>query len=327
MILIGVFYGSNHVYALTISPVRIEVSGNPGETISEDILIKNESESTMTYYSSFSNFQSQGESGTPSFVDAKDDLGTWMDTATSIVLKGSESKYIKLNITIPNNAEPGGHFAAVFWGTNPNDTKGVSIGAKTGTLILLSVNGDVKESAGLVDFSTKDNKFWYNTLPVSFTYRFRNDGGDRIKPVGKITMRDLVYLPAARIDANPSNGNILPNSTRRFDVDWVKHPRPKDYISPTGTINKFFDQALYQWRNFAMGPYFVKMSLLYGTEASRISKNVFIFVFPWQLILCLLIIFIIVFWGGKKLIKRYNRHIIKKARAGMNTPNDLPSHV
>ncbi len=308
--------------ALTISPPRLELQGNPGEVITKEITLTNDQKTTQLYYLSFANFEASGETGNPAFVEPKDGLGTWMSSEQSVALRVGESKIVPLTIKIPKDAEPGGHFAAVFFGTTSPNTPGVSIGAKIGTLILLSVSGDVKENAGLVEFNTKDNKIFYNTLPVSFFYRFKNDGGDRIKPVGKIVMRDLLYIPEDRIDANPSLGNVLPGSTRKFEVDWVKNPRAKDYVAPDGKFAQFFDTALYQWKNFAVGPYWAKMSLLYGTDATRVSKTVFFFVFPWQLLICLLVLFIVIFWGGKKLIKRYNRHIIQKARIGMNTPVD-----
>ncbi len=308
--------------ALTISPPRLELQGNPGQEIIQEITLTNDQKTTQIFYLSFANFEASGETGNPAFVEPKNDLGTWMSSEQSVALRVGESKIVPFTIKIPKDAEPGGHFAAVFWGTTPPNTPGVSIGAKIGTLILLSVSGDVKENAGLVEFNTKDNKTFYNTLPVSFFYRFKNDGGDRIKPVGKIVMHNLLYIPEDRIDANPSLGNILPGSTRKFEVDWVKNPRAKDYVAPDGEFAQFFDTALYQWQNFAVGPYFAKMSLLYGTDATRVSETIFFFVFPWQLLICLIVIFIIVFWGGRKLIRRYNRHIIQKARIGISMPND-----
>lgn len=327
ILIIAVFFVSKNAHALSLSPVRVEVSGNPGETVTREMVITNESEGNSIYYSSYANFEASGDTGSPAFVEPKDDIGTWLSTTASIDLKANESKTVTFKIEIPKDAEPGGHFGSIFWGTNPNNgTSGVAVGSKTGILILLSVNGDVKEAGGLVDFNTKDNKIFYNTLPVSFTYRFRNDGGDRIKPVGKIVMHDLFYIPEDKIDANPGGGNILPSSTRRFNVDWVKDPRAKDYVAPSGVVGKFFGQAIYQWNNYAFGPYFAKLNLLYSTDAIRVKDTVFFFVFPWQLLICLAIIFFTVFWGGKKLIRRYNKHIIQKARLGMNKPNDA-THV
>jgi hypothetical protein len=203
----------------------------------------------------------------------------------------------------------------VFWGTSPADKSGtVGVGSKTGVLILLSVNGEVKEEAGLLNFNTTDKEFFYNTLPVSMEYRFKNDGGDRIKPQGKITIRNTIFLPSDYLDANPTEGNVLPNSTRKIKVDWVKYERPAGYLIPTGMFKKFFSTVDYQWKNFALGLYSANLDVAYGTKGEHISKTTFFFVFPWQLVLVMLVVFVILFFGGKKLLNHYNNYIIKKAR-------------
>ena len=315
---LGVFWGPSRAHALTLTPTRFELSGNPGDTLNEEMMLINETKDVENYYSSYANFESQGESGTPAFVSPKDDLGTWITTGVSSVsLALGQQKIIPFKITIPKDAEPGGHFAVIFWGTSPAGEGQVSIGAKTGILVLLSVNGNVKEAAGLLNFNTTDNKFWYKTLPVSFEYRFKNDGGDRIKPTGTITIRDTVFLPADTLDANPVEGNVLPNSTRKIKVDWIKYERPADYVAPSGVFAKFWSDVSYEWKNFAVGLYSAHFNVSYGVHGGQVNKTVFFFVFPWELVLVMILIFIIIFWGGKMLIKRYNRFIIEKARNGM----------
>lgn len=318
-ILIGLFLVTSKANALTISPIRIELSGDPGQTVTIDkgMTLINENSDTETFYSSYANFEAQGESGSPTFVEPKDDLGTWMSTAPSVTLRAGESKTIPFTINIPKGAEPGGHFATIFWGTNPNTPGSVSIGAKTGLLILLSVNGDVKENAGFLNFNTINHQFWYSTLPVSFEYRFKNDGGDRIKPDGTITIRDTVFLPAETLDANPGTGNILPGSTRKFNVDWIYFTRASDYVAPTGFFQKFWSDVDYQWRNFAVGLYSARLNVAYGKAGEQAKAMVFFFVFPWQLVLVMIIVAFLVIWGGGKLIGRYNRFVIKRARLGM----------
>ncbi len=319
--LISFFLHPIDVSAMIISPVRFEISGDPGETILKEMIIVNDENVTQSLYSSFANFEAQGETGSASFVDPVEGIGTWMQTDTSIYLTPGEQKKVNIIIKIPENAEPGGHFGVIFWGnspTNPLLGQQLSIGAKSGLLVLLTVNGEVKEGGGLLSFKTKDDKFWYNTLPVSFEYRFRNDGSDRIKPVGKIKLRSFAFIPAGFIDANSVNGNILPNSTRKYSVDWQKYSRPKDFVEPSGTINKFFSDAKYQWKNFALGLYKAKLDLTYGTQNNQADESVLFFVFPWQLIICLIFIFTAVSFVGKKLIHRYNRHIIKKAQIYRN---------
>jgi hypothetical protein len=310
----GLFFVVNKVNALTISPARIEISSDPGQTLTEKMILINEGNDTETFYSSYANFQAQGDSGNPAFVSATDDLGTWMSTMPSITLKPGESLDVPFTVTIPKDATPGGHFAVVFWGNGAIQPGSVGVGAKTGLLVLLSVNGDVKEQAGFLDFNTLNKQFWYSTLPVSFEYRFKNDGGDRIKPTGPITIRDSVFLPAQVIDANPGSGNILPGSTRRFQVDWINYTRPNNYVAPTNFFKKFWSNVSYQWANFAVGLYSANLHVAYGTKGESASSTVFFFVFPWQLVLVMIIVILLIVLGGGALIRRYNKFIIEKAR-------------
>ena len=80
----------------------------------------------------------------------------------------------------------------------------------------------------------------------------------------------------------------------------------------------------YEWKDFAVGLYSASLNVAYGTQGQQAKKMAFFFVFPWQLVLVLIVLFIIVFWGGKKIIKRYNKHIIEKARVGMQKENYIP---
>ncbi|MGH7249542.1 MAG: hypothetical protein ACREGC_01065 [Minisyncoccia bacterium] len=321
---LGALITPSSAHALTLSPTRFEISGNPGDTLTGEMTVINENDGAETYYSSYANFEAEGETGTPSFVEPKDDLGTWITTDSSVSLSPHQQKVVPFKVVIPKDAEPGGHFAVIFWGTSPAGQGQVSIGAKTGILVLLSVSGDVKEEAGLLNFNTQNKTFWYKTLPVSFEYRFSNGGGDRIKPTGTITIRDTIFWPADRLDANPVEGNVLPNSVRKINVDWIKYERPVDYVEPAGFFSKFWSNTVYEWRNFAVGLYSANFNVTYGTRGERVKKTVFFFVFPWELVLIMLVVFIILFWGGKKLIKRYNKYIIKRARAGIELPLETP---
>jgi hypothetical protein len=314
IVLIGLFLVANKANALTLSPPRLEISGDPGQTLTEKMVLINENNDEETFYSSYENFQAQGESGDPAFTTATNDLGTWMSTQPSITLEPGESQTIPFTINIPQNAEPGGHFAVVFWGTASPQVGSVGVGAKTGLLVLLSVNGNAKQNAGFLNFNTVGSRFWYSTLPVSFEYRFKNAGGDRIKPAGPLTIRDTVFFPAQVLDANPGAGNVLPGSTRRFQIDWINYIHPNDYVMPAGFFAKFWSNVNYQWKNFAIGLYSANLNVVYGTNNQQAKATVFFFVFPWQLTLVLFVVIIIVLWGGKAIIKRYNKFIIEKAR-------------
>lgn len=300
-------------HALTISPARIEISGDPGASVGGQFTLINEQPTPQTYYASYENFTAQGETGAPAFSADKVGLDSWMSVVPpQITIAPGQAVQVPYVIAIPHDADPGGYFAAIFWSTAPpsTDTSQVSIGAKVGLLILLRVNGQVTESAGITQFDRNGHGFFYTTLPVTLRYKFRNSGGDRVEPKGAIAIRDTVFLPSDHLDANTTTGNILPNSVRQFTVTWLKKEAPLP-------IAGFFNQAKYEWQNFAVGLYSAHLDLSYGTEQLHAKKTAWFFVLPWQLLLCIILALAIVWRGGKKLLARYNRYIIKQARVGM----------
>ena len=316
LVVLFVFVGIpfNNAFALSLSPARIEIESDPGTTVQAKIQVLNEQSETKTFYTSFANFEAMGDGGTPNFTDDKTGLASWITTNESVItLKAGEQKIVPITITIPKNTTPGGYFAATFFGSAPNssDTTQVSIGSKIGSLVLLRVSGDIKEAAGLSEFNTENGKKFYNTLPVNFVYKFRNDGGDRVHPNGEIKIKSFGLIRRARLNGNPVDGNILPGSTRKFTVTWEKNSMElKKDLNP---VASFFQSVKYQWKNFAFGYYSANLKLAYGTKLATVSSKTSFFVFPWQLLLCILVLLFIVYKTGKTLLRKYNAHIISKA--------------
>ncbi len=308
-----------HAFALTITPIRYEISGDPGQTLSETMTLVNETNTAQTYYASFSNFEAQGDTGSPTFVDPKDDLGTWITTEqASVNLGAGQQKIISFKITIPKNAEPGGHFAALFWGTSPGSQPGqVSVGSKTGMLILLSVNGDVKEAAGLIDFQTNSKKWFYKELPVGFQYRFSNQGGDRVKPQGSVVIRSILGWRVKKVNANQFDGNVLPNTTRKFNPEWTKRDSVdvRDQEIARGEAYSFTGEVKKEWHNFAIGIFRAKLVIQFGNNNEVVKSNsAYFVVFPWELTLLILIVGTPLFLILRMLLRQYNRRIIRKAQ-------------
>ena len=342
LMIAGAVFSFSNTHALTITPIRMEIAGDPGQTLSKEMTLINERDTPETYYVTYSNFESQGETGSPQFTEAKDDLGTWMTAQEKVVLAPKSSKIVQVKISIPTNADPGGHFAVIFWGTTPPSTAPgeVTIGAKTGMLVLLRVNGDVNEKGGLLEFGTKDKQKYYTALPVSFYYRFQNSGGDRIKPTGDVVIRNMIGLKTKTISGNPVQGNVLPGSIRRFETSW----QGKDGGTPNEDKkqNGFLEKVSYEWRNFAFGYYKARMHITYGTKDEKAESVASFWVFPWHLTIFVLILLIILFFGIRKILRNYNHWVIKKAEemlehiheeeekkhpheVASDTPNDKPN--
>jgi len=308
------FLPTHDVKALTLTPIRLEISGDPGQTLSEEVTLINERQTPETYYSSFENFQAQGETGSPQFVTATDDLGTWMKSPEEVTLAPGQTKIVPITITIPKNAEPGGHFAGAFWGTVPQVQTGgqVAIGAKTGVLVLLSVSGPISEKGGILEFATDNKQTYFTSLPVDFYYRFENGGSDRIKPAGDITIKDMIGLTATKISGNPVEGNILPQSIRKIETSWSGSDtlNPGD---PIPVVTGFWNNAMHEWRNFAFGHYTATITLAYGTKNDSASASFAFWVFPWQLLLVVIIGLLLALFLIRTIVIHYNNWVIGRA--------------
>ncbi|MBI3888449.1 hypothetical protein HY311_01505 [Candidatus Nomurabacteria bacterium] len=307
-VLIVLFGVSNYARALTIAPARIELSGDPGQTLSGEIEIINEESSNKTFFTSFENFEPRGDSGAPYFVGAKDGLATWIKSISSVQIGKGENKLIPYSITIPKNTEPGGYFAAIFFGTTPVNTQSggeVSIGGRIGALVLLRVNGDIKEGGGLNEFMTNGGQRFFSSLPVSFFYRLNNTGGDRIVPLGEISFKNMIRLTADKISANKKEGSVLPNSIRKFDVIWGESLIPQNGEDTAG----FFTIAWKQLQNFRFGWYTAVLNLTWGNTNQTGSASYNFFIIPWQLLILIVVALLLIFMS----VKRYNKFIVSSA--------------
>ncbi len=299
-------FGVANVQALTISPARLEMYGDPGKTISGEFLLINEQENNQTFYTSAENFEAQGETSTPNFVSGTDGLASWIEVRKEVTLHKGEQVKVPFTVTIPKDADAGGHFAAIFLSTVPPASKGageVAVGAKVGMLVLLKVSGEVKEGGGIVDFTTKTKKSFFTSLPITFAYRFSNNGNDRVNPTGDAVITNMLGLEKVKLPANQGLGNVLPKSTRRFEIVWGNDA--PQYPS-------FFDTVQYQASHFALGYYHVSLNLSYGVS-SKASESLSVFVFPWQLMIVTLLGALAIYFIVSRLLKRYNRWIISQA--------------
>lgn len=260
----------------------------------------NEQAEAKTFYSSFENFEANGDTGTPNFVPGKEGLAGWMATDASVILNPGEEKTIPFTIRVPSNARPGGHFAALFWGTNPttSSTNNISVGARIGMLVLLRVSGDVKEEGGISEVDTESGEVLFSSLPVTLTYTFNNAGDDRLNPKGSIIIRNLFGIKVKELNANPSDGNILPQSSRKYKVTWGEEIEKKG----------FFRSAFYELKHFAIGPYKVTINLTYGAKEELTDKaSKYIWFLPWQLLLIIFFLLLVTWMVFVRIVKARRR--------------------
>jgi hypothetical protein len=328
LFLAGVFLllPPQHSQALTVNP-KLELNSDPGFTLRTAIKVTNEERSSRLFYISYANFNSQDETGTPSFSTRREGLSTWIKSQDTITLGPGETAEVPIEISIPQDAEPGGHFAGAFFSLEPgeqtSDKGRIAIGSRLGSLILLRVSGDFVQNATIVEFNTTGKKRFFTRLPIQFYYRFQNIGDDHQKPLGDIQINNTYGRNVKILSANTVDGSVLPKSIRRFTSVWaepgggLKQEPVVDLVEPPQL--PFWASVKEQWSNFAFGRYTAKLKVVYGTKELKSANSELVFyIIPWHLLSVAVPIGIVLLIILRFALKRYNRYIIAKAAASKN---------
>ncbi len=141
--------------ALSISPLRQEFVAKPGDTLQGAVSVTNVGTSARTVTVVAMDFEVADEGGYPQFSITPIggpgySLAGWTTIGKeSLTVPPGETVEAPFNISVPQNAEPGGHYAGILIGAfSPEDSEveggtTVAIGSAVASLILLTVEGEI----------------------------------------------------------------------------------------------------------------------------------------------------------------------------------------
>lgn len=326
---------------IAISPAIMQFEANPGEVIQGDVKLKNATSSDLTVSLTVRNFTSNNENGAPVFLENdvpfEASLADWIKLEKSevvvekIEIDKSNTAVVKFTITVPEDAEPGGYYAAVL--ANNKDAvssanKNVQFLDTRGSLILLTVRGEVKKNLELVKFFTADpfliEKKETNVLewfPVDIVTRLGNTGNTHVIPIGNI----FIYQGEAKIAEikfNEAIGNILRESSRTYETVWgdtffelkpiTKEVDGQSQVQKDEKGNTLTNLGvnLDKLANLRFGQFKAKLSLAYdtggGDKKSIVAEYEF-WVVPWKLLLIIIVLIITLIFIKRKLSARKRR--------------------
>lgn len=257
--------------SLSVTPARFDdIRMKPGDAVSDVVKVTNLTDKDAVVTASVEDFQAVGEEGQQTFVNPDQNttqysMANWVKFAEkSATLKPGEKKSFSFTIDAPKDATPGGHYAALFFSTEPGTTTGgtsaVSLAGRIGALLLVTIEGDFREAGTIEEFSTKKTTYY---PPVDFVTRFKNTGTVHVKPQGTIVIKSWTGKQVAQLAVNELGGNVLPGSIRRFESTW------------NGRIG--------------FGKYTADLNMTYG-KAGTVTATLSFWLFPWKEALVILII-------------------------------------
>ena len=221
---------------LTISPPSRELTIKPGDSVTETVKITNPTPELLEVFPASMDFKAKDDSGEPAFyvpekdTPAKYALSSWVSFPQGkIALAPQQVVNFTYTITVPADAEPGGHYGAVFFANEPPKTEAtgaseVSITSMVGSLVLIRVPGNIKDGAQLLVFDSQ--KSLYMKSPIDFSFRIENEGNVHFRPRGEIIIKNWQGKYVESVPVNVQQGNVLPDSSRSFHEKWSPAKAP-----------------------------------------------------------------------------------------------------
>ena len=272
---------------ITAIPPRLVLSGIPGEIVTAQLKVRNDSEEAKNYTVSVEDFVVYDTQGTPIPVAQSAgnrwSLASWVSAPDVIPVDAKTTQIVNVKIRVPLTALPGGHYAMLTYMPNgdvkPGQLKKTAsiIGQRVGSLIYFTVSGPITEKLNILKFSVPQ---FSEQGPVSFSGTLESLSDVHITPKGGITISDPLHTKVAVVPVEP--GSIFPETQRDFISTWTQ-----------------------KW---GWGKYRADLELAYGTTGAVATATIFFWLFPIRLVIYSLIAIISVLTAIVLLNKRSRKH-------------------
>ena len=284
-------------FKLTLSPVFLNAATDPGQSVTTTVRVTNGSTDTENISVGLMKFQAFDDSGRPELLEMQpnDDYAKWVTfTPAEFSVAPGMSQVVLVTFAPPADAALGYYYAVTF---RRAGTPAASVTQETqllGTaavLALLEVRSPSEtRDLAAVEFST--DRRWYDFLPVNFTVKLSNTGNIHLAPQGNIFIDKGSNTDLAILDVNQGLGNILPDSSRTFSVTWNDG-------TPLREENGKLKWDLNSLGKLRFGKYTAHLVMVYdnGQQDVPVEAAISFWVIPWQIILALLAIALLLFAG------------------------------
>ena len=246
--------------AFTILPMSQNFSLNPGETTTGSITIVNPVNSTndFSYSISVSPYNVIGEDYQADIttVSAYSKIAEWITISEPTgSIAPNEAREVEFTITIPEDARPGGQYAAIMVSSDQSkqDSEGVSINNvfALASIVYADIAGEVTHEGSIIENNVPEFSV---TTPVSVSALLDNRGNVHETAIFALNVRNAVtgeqIFPTDEDQNNHFSEIVMPETTRLIN-------RNIDNLPVLGIVK-------------------VEQTIYYNNEVSTVTKDIII---------------------------------------------------
>lgn len=260
--------------SFTISPPSLKFELNPGEKIEKSIKVTNNTDTAVIFFANIQDFIVTDKQGTPELLPRDSDLdnrfaaSAWSTVYPEMVsIAAGKTEIVTLFLQVPIDARPGGRYISVAFMPKTSglaEGTGASVNSVAASLVYLTVNGDIEESARVTSFKAPA---FSEYGPIDFETEIQNSGDLHITPKATIQVKNI-FGKEVFSTALSSTVNVFPGTSRIYENSWQK-----------------------KW---LFGRYQADLTGLYGKEENlNLTAMTSFWVIPYKLILIVIVIIVL----------------------------------
>lgn len=207
------------------------------------------------------------------------DASSWITIdEPDFILQPKTNRTVDYTIKAPKGAEPGGHYATIFFQPlvpeQALSPQNLYIVGRIGALVFLTVPGDIRQEAKIKELTVPS---FSQFGPAIINLKISNTGNIQIRPTGKVEVLDfrgqVVFSKAL------NEGLVIPGTTKTYEFEFGNK----------GTVGQFRARA----------------SIVFGEDQEKLTaENVSFWILPYIPIGGLLLIVLIFLFIFVKLRRR-----------------------
>lgn len=240
LLLLGSPVGSSAAYTLedisldptrqdfVVGPGKEEVELAPGESTTVEIMVSNRTGVDRNFMVEIEDFTGSSNPNEAVVLLGSDrgpySLKDYLQIEErNFFLPNGKRAIVPVKISIPADAEPGGLYGSVIFSivsadADPDNSEvaaAAPIVSRLGSLLFVTVKGNVEQSGQLNEFSTGD-KTLFTDSTIPFRISFENTGRIHLNPYGVISVSNMFGQEVERIDMDP--WFVMPGVSRLREV-------------------------------------------------------------------------------------------------------------
>jgi len=257
--------------SLSVTPTLFDVSVAPGQEWRSSIRVINPNDKPLTVYARPVVLSSDNERGVGNFTPIFETeqlgitLAEWIEVSPDPVkIPPQETTAIPFSVPVPEEATPGGKYAAILITTQPlKNTSGASqihTSQAVSALFFMRVEGDVLEDGAIRSFHAANRVV--SRPENNFILRFENLGTVHLQPQGDITIFNMWGEKRGVIPVNQKTefGIVMPDAQatqniRKYNFSWtgeyslldIGRYRAEVTLGYGAKDKQFVTQTLYFW--------------------------------------------------------------------------------